>query len=52
MNFGHRNELRAFYEKKLAEDASKADAIVAIVAIVGLAVFAAYLIARYFGAIV
>lgn len=47
--FGYRNELRAFYEKKLAEDADKADAIVAIV---GLAVFAAYLIARYFGAIV
>lgn len=48
MNFGHRNELRAFYEKKLAEDADKADCIVAIV---GLAVFGLYLIARYFGVV-
>lgn len=48
MNFGHRNELRAFYEKKLADDASKADAIVAIV---GLAAFGLYLIARHFGVI-
>lgn len=46
--FGHRNELRAFYEKKLAEDADKADCIVAIV---GLAVFGLYLIARYFGVV-
>jgi len=48
MNFGHRNELRAFYEKKLADDASKADCIVAVV---GLAVFALYLIARHFGVV-
>lgn len=48
MNFGHRNELRAYHEKKLAEDASKADSIVAIV---GLTVFGLYLIARHFGVI-
>lgn len=46
--FGYRNELRAYHDKKLAEDASKADCIVAIV---GLAVFALYLIARYFGVV-
>ena len=48
MNFGHRNELRACHEKKLAEDANKADRIVAIV---GLAVLAIYLIARHFGVV-
>lgn len=46
--FGYRNELRAFNEKKLAEDANKADCIVAVV---GLALFALYLIARHFGVV-
>lgn len=47
-NFGHFNELDRAEQEKLAEDASKADCIVAIV---GLAVFALYLIARYFGVV-
>lgn len=48
MRFGHRNELRAFTEKKLAEDAARADAYVAAVA---LACCLLYVVLRYFGVV-
>lgn len=34
MNFGHRNELRAYELRKLEEDASKGDMIVGVVCLV------------------
>lgn len=48
MRFGHRNELRAFTEKRLAEDAARADAIFACVMLAGCLL---YVVLRYFGVV-
>ena len=46
--FGYRNELRAYHDKKLAEDAAAADAYVAAVA---LACCLLYVVLRHFGVV-
>lgn len=48
MNFGHRNELHAYYQRKREQEASRNDTIVVVVC---LAMLLVYSILSHFGVI-